>query len=121
MPRKDRTFTHNDLTRFACRNLGSEEQAKVVHNLIRNNCFPIEFTPDQVEKIICQHMEVSARRQLMKRLITESGCNGENKTISWQVVQALRTAIDALIMLTGILSFLAAVLPFLRVLTRSFT
>jgi len=28
------------------------------------------FTPDQLEKILCQHMEASARRPLMKRLIT---------------------------------------------------
>ncbi len=56
MPRKDRRFTNNDLSRFVCRHLGPEEQAKVVHNLIDSNCFPIEFTTAQVEKIICQHM-----------------------------------------------------------------
>ncbi len=50
MPRKDRTFTHGDLTRFACRNLAPEEQAKIVHNMIDSDCFPIEFTPDHVEK-----------------------------------------------------------------------
>ncbi len=106
---------------FACRNLGLEEQAKVVHNLIDSDCFPIEFTTDQVEKIICQHMETSARRQLMKRLITESVCDGENKTLSCQTIGALKTAIDALTVLMGILSFLAAILPLLRVLKRSFT
>ncbi len=121
MPRKDRTFTHNDLSRFACRNLGPEEQAKVVHNLIDSDCFLIEFTTDQVEKIICQHMDLSARRQLMKRLITESVCNGENKTLSCQTIGAIKTAIDALTMLMGVLSFLAALLPLLRVLKRSFT
>ena len=99
MPRKDRTFTPHDLTRFACRNLGPEEQAKIVHYLIEKECFPIEFTPDQVEKIICQHMEPSARRQLMKRLITESVCDGENKTISCQTIGAIKTTIDALTML----------------------
>ncbi len=57
----------------------------------------------------------------MKRLITESGCNGENKIISCEAVQALKTAIDALTMLMGILSVLAAVLTLLRALTRSFT
>ncbi len=50
MPRKDRTFTHNDLSRFACRNLGPEEQAKIVHTVIDSGCFSIEFTTDQVEK-----------------------------------------------------------------------
>ncbi len=30
MPRKDRTFTHNDLARFACRNFAPEEQAKII-------------------------------------------------------------------------------------------
>ncbi len=111
-----------DLSRFACRHFGPEEQAKVIHNLIDSTlCFPIEFTTDQVEKIICQHMEASARRQLMKRLITESRCNGENKIISYQTVQALRTAIDGLTMLMGILSFLASIWTLLRVLTRSFT
>ena len=50
MPRKDRTFTNRDLTRFACHNLGPEEQANIVHNLIDNDCFSIEFTPNQVEK-----------------------------------------------------------------------
>ncbi len=117
MPRKDRTF----LSRFACRHLGPEEQAKVVHNLINSDCFSIEFTPDQVEKIIWQHMGTSARRPLMKRLITESVCDGENKTISCQAIGALKTAIDALTLLMGILSFLAALLPLLRVLKRSFT
>ncbi len=117
MPRKDRTFTNNDLSRFACRNLAPEEQTKIVHDLIDSDCFPIEFTTDQVEKIICQHMEVSARRRLMKRLITESGCNGENKTISCQTIGAIKTAIDALTMLMGILSVLAALLPLLRTLS----
>ncbi len=46
MPRKDRTF----LSRFACRHLGPEEQAKVVHNLIDSDCFPIEFTTDSSRK-----------------------------------------------------------------------
>ncbi len=118
MPRKDRTFTPHDLTRFACRNLGPEEQAKIVHNLIDSDCFPIEFTTDQVEKIICQHMEPSARRQLMKRLITESLCDGENKTISCQTIGAIKTAIDALTLLTSILTFLAALLPLFRALRR---
>ncbi len=92
MPRKDRTFTHSDLTRFACHNLGSEEQAKVVHNLIDSDCFPIEFTTDQVEKII-----------------------------SCQAVQALRAAIEAFTMKWGALIFLAAQLPLLRALMRLFT
>ncbi len=121
MPRKDRTFTHDDLARFACRNLGAEEQAKIVHDLIEKDCFPIEFTPDQVEKIICQHMEPSARRQLMKRLITESLCDGENKTISCQTIGAIKTAIDALTLLMSILTFLAALLPVLRALRRLYT
>ncbi len=121
MPRKDRTFTNNDLTRFACRNLAPEEQATVVHNLLDSDCFPITFTPDQVEKIICQHMDASSRRQLMKRLITEPVCDGENTTISCKAVEALRTAIDALAILSAILSVLAAILPLLRVLTRLFT
>ncbi len=82
MPRKDRTFIHHDLARLACHNLAPEEQAQIVHDLIEKECFSIEFTTDQVEKIICQHMEVSARRRLMKQLITEKTCNGENKTIS---------------------------------------
>ena len=121
MPRKDRTFTPHDLTRFACRNLGPEEQAKIVHDLIEKECFPIEFTPDQVEKIICQHMEPLARRQLMKRLITESRCDGENKPLSCQTIGAIKTAIDALTLLMSILSFLAALLPLLRALRRLFT
>lgn len=62
-------------------------------------------------------MEVSVRRRLMKRLITESGCNGENKTISFRTVGAIQAAIDALPMLTGILSLLATLLPLLRMLT----
>jgi len=62
-------------------------------------------------------MGVSARRRLMKRLITESGCNGENKTTSCRAVGALKTAIDALTMLTGILTVLAALLPLLRTLS----
>jgi len=66
-------------------------------------------------------MEASAHRQLMKRLITENRCSGENKIISCQAIQTLRTAIDALTMLMGILSFLATVLPLLRALTRLFT
>ncbi len=66
-------------------------------------------------------MEASVCRSLMKRLITENECNGENKVISCQAVQALRTAIDVLTMLMGILSVLAAVLPLLRALARSFT
>jgi len=118
MPRKDRTFTPHDLTRFACRNLAPEEQAKIVHDLIEKECFPIEFTTDQVEKIICQHMEPSARRQLMKRLITESRCDGENKPISCQTIGAIKTAIDALTLLTSILTFLAALLPLFRALRR---
>ncbi len=117
MPRKDRTFTHHDLARLACHNLAPEEQAQIVHDLIEKECFSIEFTTDQVEKIICQHMEVSARRRLMKRLITEKTCNGENKTISCRTIGALKTAIDALTMLMGILSVLAALLPLLRTLT----
>jgi len=117
MPRKDRTFTNSDLTRLACRNLPPEEQVKIVHELIDKDCFPIEFTPDQVEKIICQHMAAPARRQLMKRLITESLCDGENKTISCKTIGAIKTAIDALTMLVGILSFLAALLPLLRTLS----
>jgi len=121
MPRKDRTFTNNDLARFACRNLAPEEQATVVHNLLDGDCFPITFTPDQLEKIICQHMDASARRQLMKRLITEPVCDGENKTISCKAVEALRTAIDALAILAAILSVLAAILPLLRVISRLFT
>ena len=121
MPRKDRTFTNRDLTRFACRNLGSEEQAKIVHELIDSDCFSIEFTSDQVEKIICQHMDTSSRRQLIKRLITESLCNGENKTIACQTIGAIKTAIDALTLLVGVLSFLAALLPLLRALKRLFT
>ena len=60
MPRKDRTFTHHDLARFTCRNLAPEEQVKIVHTVIDSDCFSIEFTPDQVEKIICQHMSPSA-------------------------------------------------------------
>ncbi len=121
MPRKDRTFTNRDLTRFACRNLDPEEQAKIVHELIDSDCFSIEFTPDQVEKIICQHMDASSRRQLIKRLITESLCNGENKTIACQTIGAIKTAIDALTLLMGILSFLASLLPLLRALKRLFT
>jgi len=121
MPRKDRTFTNNDLSRFACRNLAPEEQAKIVHYLIDSDCFPIEFTTDQVEKIICQHMETSARRQLMKRLITESWCDSENKTISCQTIGAIKTAIDALTLLMSILRFLAAVLPLLRAIRRLYT
>jgi len=117
MPRKDRIFTNNDLTRLACRNLSPEEQVRIVHDLLEKDCFPIEFTPGQVEKIICQHMEVSARRRLMKRLITENICDGENKTISCRTIGALKTAIDALTMLTGILSVLAALLPLLRTLS----
>jgi len=121
MPRKDRTFTPDDLARFACRNLAAEEQAKVVHDLIEKECFPIEFTPDQVEKIICQHMDPSVRRQLMKRLMTESLCDGENKTLSCQTIGTIKTAIDALTLLMSILSFLAALLPLLRALRRLFT
>ncbi len=117
MPQKDRTFTHYDLARLACHNLTPEEQVKIVHDLIEKECFSIEFTTDPVEKIICQRMEVSARRRLMKRLITESGCNGENKTISCRTIGALKTAIEALTMLMGILSFLVALLPLLRTLT----
>ncbi len=66
-------------------------------------------------------METTARRQLMKRLITESLCDGENKTLSCQTLGALKTAIDGLTILMGILSFLAALLPLLRTLTRLFT
>ncbi len=62
-------------------------------------------------------MEVSVRRRLMKRLITESQCNGENKTISCQAIGALKTVIDALTMLMGLLSVLAALLPLLRTLS----
>jgi len=117
MPRKDRTFTHSDLTRLACHNLPPKEQVRIVHELIGKGCFPIEFTPDQVEKIICQHMEAPARRQLMKRLITENLCDGENKTISCRTIGAIKTAIDALTMLVGIFCFLAALLPLLRTLS----
>jgi len=63
-------------------------------------------------------MNVPARRQLMKRLITEDTCHGENKSLSCQTVEALRTAIDALGMLVVVLSVLTAVLPFLRNLSR---
>jgi len=66
-------------------------------------------------------MEPSARRQLIKRLITESLCHGENKPLSCQTIGAIKTAIDALTLLTSILSFLAAVLPLLRALRRLFT
>jgi len=120
MPRKDRTFTNSDLTRFACRNLAPEEQVKVVHNLLDSDCFQITFTTDQVEKIICQHMELPARHQLMKRLATETVCESENKTISCEAVGALRTAIDALTILMAILSVLAAILPLFRILSRAF-
>ncbi len=116
MPRKNRPFTNNNLTR-ACRNLAPAEQVKIVHDLLEKDCFPIEFTPDQVEKIICQPMEVSARRRLMKRLITESQCNGENKIISCQAIGALKTAIDALTKPDGPLDVLAALLPLLRTLS----
>ncbi len=37
----------------------------------------------------------SFRQQLMKWLITESLCDGENNTISCRTVEALKTAIDA--------------------------
>ncbi len=111
MPRKDRPFTHDDLTRFAWHNLAPEEQVKIVHDSIGKECFLIEFTTDQVEKIIGQHMEASARRQWMKRFITESQCQGENKTIPCGAIQALRTASEALTMLTCILSVLVTVLP----------
>ncbi len=121
MPRKDRTFTNRDLTRFACRNLGPEEQAEVVHNLIESDCFSIKFTANQVEKIVCQHMDISARRELMKRLITGNPCDGENKSFSCGAVEAIRTAIDALTILTAILSLLAAILPLLRAITGLFT
>jgi len=45
-------------------------------------------------------MEASARWQLMKRLITESWCDGENKTLSCQTIGAIKTAIDALTLLS---------------------
>jgi len=99
MPRKDRTFTNNDLVRFVCRNLRPEEQTQVVHNLLDSDCFPITFMPNQVEKIICQHMDAPARRQLMKRLITENPCKGENKSLSCKTIEGLRTAIETLTML----------------------
>lgn len=121
MPRKNRRFTKSDLTRFACRNLAPEEQTKIVHDLIDSDCLPLKFTPDQVEKIICQHMDALDRRQLMKRLITERVCDGQNKTLSCSAIEALRTAIDALTILGTILSVLAALLPLLRTLTRLFT
>jgi len=120
MPRKDRTFTNSDLTRFACRNLEPEEQAQVVHDLLDSDCFPITFTADQVEKIICQHMELPARHQLMKNLVTENVCESESKTISCEAVDALRTAIDALTTLMTILSVLATLLPLFRLLSRVF-
>ena len=66
-------------------------------------------------------MGASARRQLMKRLITESGCDGENKIISCQTLGVIKTAIDALTLLTSILTFLAALLPVLRALRRLYT
>ena len=66
-------------------------------------------------------MDASSRRQLMKRLITEPVCDGENKTISCKAVETLRTAIDALAILAAILSVLAAILPLLRVISRLFT
>jgi len=93
----------------------------VVHTLLEADCLEVRFTAKQMERIICEQMERTERRKLLKRIITEDMCQGEVKTLPCKAIESLRFVLSALEILSLVLTVLAAVHPLLRGLTRVFS